>query len=285
MSFAQALRCTDMSYADVNGLSLYYAEHGSSEGGTPLILLHGGYGTGADFEPAMPELAKNRKVIAVDLQAHGRTADIDRPLRYPAMADDIAGLIRHLGLAEADVLGYSLGGGVALRLAIQHPELIRRLVVVSQAPRRDAWYPEVRAGFDGMGSHLAEAFKQSPMYAQYMNVAPRVQDWPVLMDKIGDLLRQDYDWSAEVAAFTMPVLLAFGDADSIPAAEIAEFYRLLGGGLRDGNWDGSTRPASRLAIVPGRVHTDMWGGPELAAIVTGFLDTTTLVPPPMGMPG
>jgi pimeloyl-ACP methyl ester carboxylesterase len=274
-----------MSYADVNGLSLYYAEHGSSEGGAPLVMLHGGYGTGDMFEPAMPELTKNRKVITVDLQAHGRTADIDRPLRYQTMADDIAGLIRHLRLSEADVLGYSLGGGVALRLAIQHPALIRRLVIVSQAPRRDAWYPEVRAGFDGMGSHLAEAFKQSPMYADYLKVAPRAQDWPVLMDKIGDLLRQDYDWSAEVAALTMPVLLAFSDADSIAMAEVAEFYRLLGGGLRDGNWDGSTRPVARLAILPGRVHTDVWLAPELTTAVTGFLDTATLVPPPMGVPG
>ena len=103
-----------MSYADVNGLSLHYSEHG--EGGTPLIMLHGGYGTGDNFEPVLPELSKNRKVITVDLQAHGRTADIDRPLRYETMADDVAGLIRHLGLAEADVLGYSLGGGAALRI-------------------------------------------------------------------------------------------------------------------------------------------------------------------------
>lgn len=274
-----------MSYADVNGISLYYAEHGGNQGGTPLIMLPGGYGTGDMFEPVMPELSKNRKVITVDQQAHGRTADIDRPMRYEAMADDIAGLIGHLGLAEADVLGYSLGGGTALQLAIRHPDLIRRLVIVSQAPRRDAWYPEVRAGFDGMGSHLAEAFMHSPMYAEYAKVAPRVQDWPVLMDKIGDLLRQDYDWSAEVAAFTVPVLLVFGDADSIPPAEIAEFYRLLGGGLRDGNWDGSTRPVSRLAILPGRVHTDMLGAPEFSGVVTAFLDTATLVPPPMGMPG
>jgi pimeloyl-ACP methyl ester carboxylesterase len=274
-----------MSYADVNGLSLYYAEHDGGEDGTPLIMLHGGYGTGDDFGPVLPELSKNRKVITVDLQAHGRTADVDRPLRYETMADDIAGLIRHLGLAEADVLGYSLGGGAALRLAIQHPDLIRRLVIVSQAHKRDAWFPEVRAGFDGMGSHLAEAFKQAPMYANYLKVAPRVEDWPVLMDKIGDLLRQDYDWSADIAEFTMPVLLAFGDADSIAMAEIAGFYRLLGGGLRDGNWDGSTRTASRLAILPGRVHTDMWLAPELTTAVTGFLDTATLVPPPMGMPG
>ena len=278
-----------MSYADVNGLSLYYEEHGTGDGGvdrtTPLILLHGGYGTGDMFGPHLPELAKDRRVITADLQAHGRTADVDRPLRFAALADDIAGLIRHLGLPSADVLGYSLGGSAALRLAIQHPGLIRRLVIVSAPHKRDAWFPEVRGAFDTMGSHLAEPFKQTPLYEVYAQVAPRLEDWPVLLDKVGDLLRQDYDWSAEVAALTMPVLLAFGDADSIEIAEVAEFYRLLGGGLRDGNWDGSTRPAGRLAILAGRVHTDVWAAPELATAVTAFLDTQTLVPPPMGMPG
>jgi pimeloyl-ACP methyl ester carboxylesterase len=276
-----------MTYADVNGISLYFEEHGASDGdGTaPLILLHGGFGTGDMFGPHLPELGKNRRVITADLQAHGRTADIDRPMRFGAMADDIAGLIRHLGLAKADVLGYSLGGGAALRLAIQHPDLVRRLVIVSSPYKRDAWFPEVRAGFDTMGSHLAEPFKQSPLYEVYSKVAPRLEDWPVLLDKIGDLLRQDYDWSAEVGALTMPVLLAFGDADSIETAEIAEFYRLLGGGLRDATWDGSTRPAGRLAILAGRIHTDMWDTPELAATVTAFLDTETLVPPPMGTLG
>jgi len=278
----------DMSYVDVNGLSLYYEEHGESTGAstaTPLILLHGGFGTGDMFGPVLAGLAENRRVITADLQGHGRTADIGRPLRFETMATDIAGLITHLGLPRADVLGYSLGGGTALRLAIQHPDLVRRLVIASNPAKRDGWYPEVRANFDQMGRHLAEPFKQSPMYAVYEKVAPRVADWPVLLDKVGDLTRQDYDWTGNVPAITAPVMLVYGDADSISTEHITEFYRLLGGGLRDGNWDGSTRPASRLAIMPGRVHTDLLEAPGLAAAVVSFLDTETLVPPPMGMPG
>jgi pimeloyl-ACP methyl ester carboxylesterase len=272
-----------MGYADTNGLSIYYEEYGQNDGtGVPLVLLHGAFGMGEMLGPLLPELACGRRIITADLQGHGRTADAARPLRCETMADDIAGLIRYLGLSQADVLGYSLGGGVGLRLTIQHPELVRRLVVVSEPHRRDACYPEVRAAFDQMGGQLAEQFKQTPLYTAYEKVAPRVEDFPVLLDKVGDLVRQDYDWSAEVTAITAPVMLVFGDADSVSPAHIAEFYALLGGGQRDGNWDGSTRPAARLAILPGRVHTDMVLAPELAALVTSFLDTATLVPPPMG---
>ena len=130
-----------------------------------------------------------------------------------------------------------------------------------------------------------EPFKQSPIYAAYEKVAPRVEDWPVLLDKVGDLTRQDYDWTDSIKAIAAPVMLVDGDADSISPEHIVEFYRLLGGGLRDGNWDGSTRPASRLAILPGRVHTDLLEAPGLAAAVSTFLGTAALVPPPMGMPG
>jgi len=127
-----------MSYADVNGLSLYYAEHGSGE---PLVLLHGGFGTGEMFGPVLPALAAQRRVIAVDLQAHGRTADAGRPLRYETMADDVAALIGHLGHVRSDVMGVSMGGGVALRTAIQHPEAVDRVVLVSAPFRRDGWSP------------------------------------------------------------------------------------------------------------------------------------------------
>jgi len=181
-------------------------------------------------------------VITVDLQGHGRTADVDRPLRFQTMGDDIAALIRHLGLAQADVMGYSLGAGTALRTAIQHPALVRRLAIVSHPVRHDGWFPESLAGFDQMGPVFAEAMKQSPLYEVYSRVAPRVEDWPVLVDKMGTMLRQDYDWSAEVAKITAPVMLVYGDADSVRPAHIAEFYALLGGGLRDANWDGSARP-------------------------------------------
>jgi pimeloyl-ACP methyl ester carboxylesterase len=275
-----------MSYADVNGITLYYEEHGS---GQPLVLLHGGYGTGEMFGAIMPSLASGRRVITVDLQGHGRTADVDRPLRFQTMGDDIAALIRHLGLGQgasrvqADVMGYSLGAGAALRTAIQHPDLVRRLVIVSHPVRHDGWFPESLAGFDQMGPAFAEAMKQSPLYEIYSRVAPRVEDWPVLVDKMGTMLRQDYDWSAEVEKITAPVMLVYGDADSVRPAHIAEFYALLGGGLRDANWDGSARPVSRLAILPSHTHYDIFFSPDLTSAVIPFLDAPSLEPPaPMG---
>jgi len=269
-----------MSYADVNGISLYYEEHAS---GRPLILLHGGYGTGEMFAPILPLLAGGRRVITVDLRGHGRTADMDRPLRFQTMGDDIAALIGHLGLAQADVMGYSLGAATALRTAIQHPDVVRRLVIVSHPVRHDGWFPQSLAGFDQMGPAFAEAMKQSPIYEVYARVAPRVEDWPVLVGKMGTMLRQDYDWSAEVAKITAPVMLVYGDADSVWPAHIAEFYALLGGGLRDANWDGSARSVARLAILPGHTHYDIAFSPDLAAAVIPFLDAASLEPPaPMG---
>jgi len=269
-----------MSYADVNGICLYYEEHGS---GRPLILLHGGYGTGEMFAAILPLLASGRQVITVDLQGHGRTADVDRPLRFQTMGDDIAALIRHLGLPQADVMGYSLGAGTALRTAIQHPALVRRLAIVSHPVRHDGWFPQSLAGFDQMGPAFAEAMKQSPLYEIYSRVAPRVEDWPVLVDKMGAMLRQDYDWSPEVAKITAPVMLVYGDADSVRPAHIAEFYALLGGGLRDANWDGSARPVARLAILPSHTHYDIFFSPDLVNAVVPFLDAASLEPPaPMG---
>src|SRR4051812_16829318 len=151
-----------MSYADVNGLSLRYEEHGT---GQPLILLHGGIGTGEMFAPLLPELTAGRRVIAVDLQGHGGTAGVDRPLRPEVLADDIAAVLDPLGLEQADVMGYSLGGIVALRLAIQHPARVRRLVLVSVAFRRDGSHPEVVVAMDQMTAAVAEPMKQSPLYA------------------------------------------------------------------------------------------------------------------------
>jgi pimeloyl-ACP methyl ester carboxylesterase len=269
-----------MSYADLNGISLFYEEHGS---GQPLILLHGGLGMGEMYAPILPLLAKDRRVITVDLQAHGHTADTGRPLCYETLADDVAGLIGHLGLAQADVMGSSFGGSTALRTAIQHPELVRRLVLVSIPSRRDGWYPESLAGMDQMGSHLAEPLKQSPMYQIYSQVAPRVQDWPVLLGKMGELLRRDYDWSADIAKITAPVMLVYADADAVRPAHIVEFYQRLGGGLRDANWDGSARSVARLAILPSHTHYDIFASPDLAAAVVPFLDAPSLEPPaPVG---
>lgn len=258
-----------VSYADVGGLSLYYQVHGTGE---PLVLLHGGLGSIEMFGPVLPALAEHRQVLAVDLQAHGRTADVDRPIRFELLADDVAALLGHLGLAGADVMGYSLGGGAALRTAIQHPRLVRRLVLVSTPFRRGGWYPEIMGGQAQMTAEAAEPMKQSPMYEAYSRIAPRVEDWPRLIAKVGELLARDYDWSAEVANLEAPTMLAYGDADAIPPTHAVEFFGLLGGGQRDAGWDGSGRPASRLAILPGATHYDIFASPALAAAVVPFLE-------------
>jgi pimeloyl-ACP methyl ester carboxylesterase len=256
-------------YAPVNSLKLYYEIHGSGE---PLILLHGGLGAGDMFTPMMPALSQHRQVITVDLQAHGRTADIDRPITFEAMADDIAGLAKYLGIAKADVMGYSLGGGVALRTAVQHPDLVKKLVLVSVAFRRDGWYPEIVAGMSQVGAASAEPMKQTPMYQMYSRLAPRPADWSVLLAKVGDLLRKDYDWSSDVAGLKMPTLLIYGDADAVRTAHAVQFFELLGGGKKDGGWDGSGITTARLAILPGLTHYTVFSSPLLPATVTPFLD-------------
>ncbi len=258
-------------YAPVNSLNMYYETHGGGAG-SPLVLLHGGVGASEMFGAVLPLLAAGRQVIAADLQAHGRTADIDRPLRFESMADDVAALIKHLGLASADVMGYSLGGGVALQTAIRHPELARRLVLVSTPFKRDGWYPEVLAGMGQMGPEAAEPMKQTPMYQAYAAVAPKPQDWPVLLTKLGKLLSQDYDWSQAVAAIKAPAMIVVGDADSVRTAHAVEFFALLGGGKADGGWDGSGMSSARLAILPGMTHYTIFSSPILASTVTPFLD-------------
>jgi pimeloyl-ACP methyl ester carboxylesterase len=258
------------NHARVNGLDLYYEIHGDGE---PLILLHGGVGAIEMFGEVLRLLAEGRRVIGVDLQAHGRTADIDRPMTFEAMADDVAALIKHLGLGESDVMGYSLGGGVALRTAIQHPEVVRKLVLVSTPFKRGGWYPEILAGMEQMGPGAAEPMKQTPMYQLYSGVAPRPEDWPVLLTKLGELLGKDYDWSEEASAMEVPVMIVIGDADSVRTAHAVEFFELLGGGKQDAGWDGSGISEARLAVLPGATHYDIFASRGLAATVAPFLDT------------
>ncbi len=256
------------NYAEVNGLNLYYEVRGE---GDPLILLHGGLGAIEMFGEIPSRLAEGRQVIAVNLQAHGRTANIDRPLSYEAMADDIAALITELGFEQADVMGYSLGGGVALRTAIQHPDLVRKLVLISAPFRRDGWYPEVLTGMDQTRAENAQMLEQTPMYQLYASVSPNPEDWPVLVGKVGDLLRRDYDWSEEVAKLKTPTLIVVGDADSVRTSHAVEFFELLGGGQQDGGFDGSGMSNARLAILPGVTHFTIFALPELASTVTPFL--------------
>ncbi len=258
-------------YAPVNGLQLYYEIHGAGE---PLVLLHGGLGMTGMFGELLPRLAQGRQVIAVDLQGHGRTADIDRPLRLELMADDIAALIRHLGLSQVDLMGYSMGGGVALRVGIQHSGLVRRLVLVSVPFRRDGWYPEVVANMAQVGAAAAPFMRDSPQYRAYNAIAPDPTRFPALLDKVGDMLGQDYDRTDEVAALRTPTLLVYGDADSISPAHMVEFFGLLGGGKGDAGWDRAKMPISRLAILPGTTHYDIFASPLLADVVAPFLEAT-----------
>jgi pimeloyl-ACP methyl ester carboxylesterase len=256
-------------YAAVNGLNMYYEIHGAGE---PLILLHGGLGATGMFGAIMPALSGSRQVIAVDFQGHGRTADIDRPLSYEHMADDIAGLMETLHIRQADIMGYSMGGGVACQTAIRHPDMVRGLVIVSIPFKQTGWYPDVRAAMSGMGPRSAEMMKPSPIYQMYSAIAPKVEDWPKLHTKLRDLITADYDWSASVAAIKARTLLAFGDADAMPSSHMAAFYELLGGSQKDPGWDGSGMSRARLAILPGLTHYNMFSSPMLASVVGAFLD-------------
>jgi len=192
-------------YADVNGINLYYETHGA---GRPLVLLHGGLGSGEMFGPILPALAAEHQVIAVDLQGHGRTADIDRPIDVRLMADDIVALIGHLGLDRPDVMGYSLGGGVAFWTAVKHPELIGRLVVVAANMRRNAIYPEMLAQQGQVGPEAMEFMKDTPMYQLYQRVAPRPEDFPRLLGKMGETMSHDFDFTEEVRGLKVPTLIA-----------------------------------------------------------------------------
>jgi pimeloyl-ACP methyl ester carboxylesterase len=258
-------------YAEVNGINLYFETHGT---GQPLILLHGGLGSGEMFGPTLTELAQQHQVIAVDLQGHGRTADIDRPIDIRLMADDIAALIDHLKLDKPDVVGYSLGGGVALFTAVKYPDKVRRLVVASAHARRDAIPPEMLAQQAQVNAAAAEFMKDTPMYELYQRVAPRPEDFPRLLDKVGESMAQDYDYTEDVRSLQVPTLLVAADADMAPPSHYVEMFKLLDGGLRDGGWMGEGRPKGghALAILPGLTHYNLAISPLFAAVTLNFLD-------------
>jgi pimeloyl-ACP methyl ester carboxylesterase len=258
-------------YADVNGINLYYETHGT---GRPLILLHGGLMSGEMFGPVLPALAEHHQVIVVDLQGHGRTADIDRPIDVRLMADDIAALIDHLGLEAPDVVGYSLGGGVAMHVAFKYPEKIGRLVSAAANIKRSAIYPEMLAQQGQVSGAAAEALKGTPMYELYQRVAPRPEDFPRLLDKIGEAMAKDFDFTEEVRGLRVPTLIVAADCDMAPPSHYVEVFKLLDGGVRDAGWMGEGRPKGghALAILPGLTHYNVGDSPLFAVVVLDFLD-------------
>ena len=259
-----------MAYADVNGINLYYEIHGT---GRPLVLLHGGLGSGEMFAPILPAFTANHQVILVDLQGHGRTADIDRPIDIRLMADDVAALITHLGLDRPDVVGYSLGGGVALLTALRHPEQVGKLVAASAGIRRDATYPEILEQQGQVSSASVPFMKETPMYELYQRVAPRPADFPRLLDKIGESMAKDFDFTEDVRGLQVPTLIMAADADMCPPSHFVEVFGLLDGGLRDGGWTGEGRHKGghALAILPGLTHYDVVDSPLFASTALAFL--------------
>ncbi len=254
-------------YADVNGIKLYHEIYGEGE---PLVLIHGGLTTIGEMQGWVQPLAKTRRVIAVEMQGHGRTADTHRPMNFPTLGDDIAVLLDHLEIPKADLVGHSFGGASALRAAIQQPEKVRRLVVISSPYARSGWYPEAQRGMSHVSAAMAETMMQTPA-GKLSKQWPEPQRFPQFLDKMGKMLSEDYDWSADIAKLPMPVLLVFADNDSVSQKHIAEFFALLGGGLREPGWVNTQLSKSRLAVVSGYSHYNFITSAEVPQIVGKFL--------------
>jgi pimeloyl-ACP methyl ester carboxylesterase len=257
-------------YATVNGLQMYYEIHGK---GRPLVLLHGAFSNiETDFGKLLPVLAKKRQVIAIEQQAHGHTADIDRPLTYEQMADNTAELLRRLEVKNADFLGYSMGGGIATYIAIRHPDLVGKFVFAGGAGHGpEGFYPEVLEGEEKM---KPEDFAGTPWLEAYQRIAPNPRDWPRLVDKIRAL---DLNWRglrpAEIQLIKAPALLIIGDADVVRPEHVVEMFRLLGGGVAG---DLVGLPRSQLAVLPGTTHVTLIERTDwLLSMVTGFLEAPT----------
>lgn len=278
-TFAQSEETGPSGYISANGINYYYEVHGESDQSVeassqedPLLLLHGGLGSIDMFEPILPLLTENRQVVGVDLHGHGRTELGDRPVSYTDMGDDLAVLLEELGYDQVDVMGYSMGGGVALRLAIQHPEAVRRLVPVSAGFASEGFYPEIIQQQKQVSAEAAEAMKETPMYQSYKEIAPNPEDFPKLLDRMGELMDKSYDWSEEIKKLEMPVMLVYGDSDMFRPEHIVEFYQLLGGGLKDAGWQRENMSQNRLAILPNLTHYEIFMAPQLAETVLPFFN-------------
>jgi len=252
-----------------HGVDYYYEVHGEGE---PLLLLHGGLGSIDMFTPLLPSLVKTRQVIGVDLHGHGRTRLGDRKLSVVDLGRDLAVVLDQLGYAQVDVLGYSFGGGAAFQLAVQHPQKVRRLVLVSAGFATDGFYPEILAQQNAIGAAAFEMMKDTPMYQSYAAIAPDPSEFPRLLDAIGELMREPFNHADDVKKLTMPVMLVFGDSDMYRPEHVIEFYKLLGGGQRDPGWMREHMSPHRLAILPDLTHYEIFMAPALLPTVMPFLD-------------
>ena len=260
---------TKTGHVQVRGVNYYYEIRGKGE---PLLLLHGGLFTIDMFGPNLAILSARREVIAVDLQGHGRSTLGDRPISPVDMGDDMAAIVEQLGYRQVDALGYSLGGNVALRLAIQHPDAVRRLVLLSTPFAQDGFFPEMLPQQAAVGAAMVPMMKDTPIYQSYMARAPRPDDFPRLLDRMGEYMRQSFNWAADVKTLKMPVMLVYGDSDMFRPEHIIEFYHLLGGGLTDAGWAREHMSKNRLAILPDLTHYEIGAAPAFGHAVLPFLD-------------
>lgn len=260
-------------YADVNGLKLYYEVYGQ---GKPIVLLHGSFMTiPLNWSHIIPLLAENRQVIVAEMQGHGRTRDIPREFSYEAMADDVSGLLKHLKVDSADILGYSMGGGVAFQLAVRHPEQVRRMMVLSGTYAHDGWWPDVEASYTGIN---AEMFKGTPIQKQYDSLGNDPAHFAEFVKKVMSIDLKPYDWTADVQRIKAPLFMAIGDADGVRYEHALELFRAKGGG-KMGDIHGL--PQSRLAILPGTTHIGMMHRTDwLIPMINDFLDADLTAPPP-----
>lgn len=256
-------------YAPVNGVEVYYQIHGT---GKPLMLLHGGLGAYEMFGPVLPMLTEKHQVIGVDLQAHGRTRPFDRPMTHANMATDVAELIKWLGYDKIDVVGYSMGAEVLMRVAIDHPEVVDRLVLISAAASFAGWNEYNQQGMKSMSGALAEMMKQTPMYELYAQIAPDPSLWARSLDQMGELSQHDYDWLPELGSIKAPTMIIAGDWDAVKMQHLSDMYAQFGGGITDAGWDGSNMNANRMAIIPGVTHYSAFMEPRVFEAALGFLD-------------
>lgn len=253
-------------YAPVHGLRMYYEIHGSGE---PLVLLHGGFmNITSNWEGWIGELSKTRKVIAVEMQGHGRTADIPREPSSQNLADDVAALLDYLAISRADVLGYSMGGGVALQVAVRHPDRVRRVVVISSPFRRDG---AIQEAVEAISKITAEDFRGSPLETEYQRLSPTPDQFPQFVERMVAAYAKGKDLSADQLQTTAaPMFFIHGDADGIRLEHVAEMFRLKGGGIHG---DMKPRSASRLAVLPDTTHvTLMQRMSTIVPMVNDFLD-------------
>jgi pimeloyl-ACP methyl ester carboxylesterase len=260
-------------YIAANGVDYWFEIRGKGE---PLLLLHGGLMWSETFGPTLTRLAETRRVIAVDLHGHGHTALGKRPnISLVDIGRDLAVVVEKLGVRQVDAMGYSFGGGAALQLAFQRPELVRRLVVVSAPYAQNGFFAEMLPQQAAVGAAMFEQMKEHPMYKGYAAIAPRPEDYPKLLDAMGALMRQPYDWSESVRKLTMPVMLVYGDADMVRPEHVVSFYKMLGGGLKDAGWMRENMSVNRLAILPDLTHYEVGAAPILAETVLPFLSGRT----------